>query len=222
MSRFIDTHIPINPLQPDDMTPAHVYLAFVAYPHGHQDEDRKRFVGSLRAAVFKAAGKQIPAHEYRPKRENVVKTVRRALDIIATRRVPAVRMALHRWLRMGEIGVVCTTKDAEKWLDAMLRASPAEGLLDPDCWRLESGTALLPERDGVAQLDNIERRIWDDSRPALPMTMALFAALQGDAGKWRRLDALLFDPTWVDDAMATASGNVLALIERTFNPPRSS
>ncbi|HEY1246481.1 MAG TPA: hypothetical protein VGF29_16775 [Hyphomicrobiaceae bacterium] len=204
MSTFIDVHIPrLGAHDAGNAHHGHIYLGWCAYPHDGQAADRDRFVRCMEAAFHKAAGKHTPASGPHFTKAQVAKARRRALSVIFRRRVPAAMIAAHKVLAAAEIGLIPHRLDPEdlaRWSHVLAR-SPA---------------GLLEERTG-ANRRTVEREIWADSLPALPMTVALLATA-------RRLghhvfDSLIGRDAWVPEAIAIAGGDTLRAIELAIRPP---
>jgi hypothetical protein len=210
-TRMIDVHIPVQSQHPDLVTPAFHYLAWIAWPHDSQDGERERFVASLLAAQFKAAGKHLPTTLPPLRGKDIGAAVREFLKRVYKRRQPAVRMVLQHWLRQRLIDVPGLTPAQQERLRGL---SATEALIDPDGDLTGQGEPfLLKERHP----DNIAEHIWRDSRPALAMMMGLRPLRM--AGQGRRFEDLLFDADWVAEAVWDARMFAL-VIERTIDPPR--
>jgi hypothetical protein len=241
MTEFIDAHIPIDAERGEPlMNSAFHYLAHVAWPHRteYENKQRKRLVGALLAAQYKSRykvrGRDIPAAKLTEirgiKRKEIAAAINKGLERIYTRRIPAFRMLVHRWMVAGLI-------DPPPWLTSeqrthLLALGATRTLVQPEGDLLGRGRILLTDR-AESDLDNIDRDIWRDSKPALAMLCGLWPLRVFGSGKHvtvtdgmgekscalvGRISSLLdSDPSWVTEAVADA--RMMALyIEHTINP----
>jgi len=209
---FRDVHIPVQPQYSEPLQEsAYHYIAHIAWPHDSQEKERDRLVGALVASQFKVAGKHLPPTVPMMSKKNVSSTIYKALSRIYERRVPAMRMLVQHWVRAGLVEVPGLTPAQQERLRGL---NATNALLDPDGDMFGQGRPFLPERN----TDNIVRRIWRDSLPALAMVCALKLM---PAPQWQRrsIVALLEDASWVPDAVWDARWLAL-LIEHTIAPPR--
>jgi hypothetical protein len=222
MTEFIDTHIPLDPRAPDAIDPALVYLSWVAWPHptAEEQDNRDRLMNAVVGAVYKSAdnaagnaGQQMPAVVPRVKLENISPTFHRAIKRIHQRRLPAALMMLSRWSEQGRLDLSQTSLTAEQkraLADLLLRAA---GRLRP------SG----PERP--TRTDDLGEEVWEDSRPALAMTMALplwwggMAFRRAPYAEYGALMNLFLDPSWIANAVYEARTIALVMDQSSRPPP---
>jgi hypothetical protein len=218
MTTFLDIHIPFDPENPDALNPALVCLSWVAWPHvtSIDQAHRDRLTATMAAAIYKQAGKQMPANLPRVRRENIHATAQMALRRICQYRLPAVLLVLSRWAERGllDLSRAGLTTDQEQRLAKALAVAAG---------RLRTGNdQIVPPRN----LHDIGEATWLDARPALAMTMALPVSWTGVAFEKRgsdvhdRVSRLFTDHSWVQNAMRNAQALAQRLIQ-TLNPPPS-
>jgi hypothetical protein len=211
MTKRIDAPIPFDRRTPEAVNSALIYMAYVAWPHARQEKERDRFVLAHLAALHKSARKHLPPALPRIKRENISATVNRGLARISTRRVPALRMLLQRWLRMKFIdGIPGLTRDQ---MARMRELSAAHALVDPAGDITGEGRSYVSED---REIDNIKKDIWRDSLPALAMLLGP-QHLRRAGQRWSAT-SLLYDASWVPEAVAYAQ-MFASVIEHTVAPP---
>jgi hypothetical protein len=228
MTIFWDTHIPIDPRYPDAIDASVVYLSYVAWPHptAKEQADRDRLMTVVPAAIYKATrddveskkGRWLPPALPRVKAENIAATVNKAIRRIQQQRLPAALMALSRLFERRELDLSCTglPEDQQERLVESLRI---------EAGRLRDLVLTRKRREGIPRLfHDIGEDAWQDSRPALAMTMGLWSQMPLGSGTYDEclaLKKMALDARWVAEATRYARAIALRLdqtSDRTLNP----
>ena len=188
MTEFIAANIPVAYFEADGsgiedpIAAAAAYLSWIAFSKRGETRDGARFIEAVRATYYKKNGLHAPADLRGVKRENIDKTIGRAMRRIGTRRWPA------KWMAMKMLGC-----DAD-YPAPMTIVQAAALLTDPAATKDPEAGAIIDEVDTC----NITGRIWYPSLPALAMIMALPAPPAGDKKWW------LQSPDWLPGAVKDA------------------
>lgn len=198
MTVFHRAHVPWGRIGTEAASAA-TYLAWVAYPHATEEATRVDFVKACCAGIAKNLGVHPPENLRGFKRERIPGKVKRGLDRINKRRIPAIRMALQQWgVDPFQQGKGLGLNESARDLDLLL-GERVDG------------------RSSENQEDNVRKNVWRDSRPALAMTLALPLELAARDRSKTVID-LLQRGDWVPQAIQDAR-LIAPLVASFFNPP---
>lgn len=170
------------------------YLAYVAYPHSNDRSKRVRFVKIVAAMHFKNQGITPPENLRGFKAERVQGIIDSGLRRINSRRIPAALMAARKMGFDTATGAISLRAASRLYADKL------------DAKELDAREATP---------DNVRKRIWRDSLPALAMSWPLMILL----AKGERVRSLLHRDDWVADAISEAY-EIAPMLEETLTLKR--